>query len=325
MEKQIITNDYAVYNGDCIEKMPSFLDNTVHLSIYSPPFASLYTYSSSDNDLGNCKTYEEFLQHYEYVVNEVYRVTMPGRMTCVHCMEIPKNGDQGLVDFPGDIIRLHEKIGFKFWDRHNVWKEPLRVAIRTRQRNLMHQQLVNDTTKCRGALADYVLVFKKTGENKIEVKKPYGLVNYAGDIKLLNKEELETYNSLYKKYSSAKYKDDKTNRLSQWIWRRYASSSWTDVRANRMMEYKPAKENEDDRHVCPLHLDIIERCVVLWSNVGETILTPFMGVGSEVYGSVQLGRKGIGIELKESYFRQAVRNLSEVKKTQNELQTALEL
>jgi len=305
--KEVLTDNYAIYEGDCIEKMPEFPDKSMHLSIYSPPFASLYTYSSSDHDLGNAKNYEEFLDHYTFVVKEIERLTMPGRMTCVHCMDIPLNGERGLIDFPGDIIRIHQDNGFYYWDRHNVWKEPLRVAIRTRQRALMHQQLCSDSSRCRGALADYVLVFKKKGENGIPIQHPTGLSRYAGDIELMNEEDRREYLYLTDKYQD--YKDDKTNRLSQFIWRRYASSSWEDVRANRMMEYKPAKDNEDDRHVCPLHLDIIERCIILWSNPGEKVLTPFMGVGSEVYGAVITGRKGIGIELKDSYFRQAVRNL----------------
>ena len=308
---EVITDKYAIYQGDCIEKIPSIPDSSIHLSVYSPPFDNLYAYSSSDHDLGNCKTYEEFLIHYEYLIKEMARVTMPGRMNCVHCMDIPKKANTGLNDFPGDIIRLHEKNGFYYWDRHNVWKEPLRVAIRTRSRSLMHQQLCNDSSLCRGATADYVLVFKRKGENTIPVKHPIGLTTYAGDIELMNKEDHDEFLYLRTKYTN--HKDDKTNRLSQFIWRRYASSAWVDVRANIMLEYKPARDKEDERHVCPLHLDIIERCIMLWSNEGEKVLTPFMGIGSEVFGAVKLNRKGIGIELKESYFNQAVKNLAELK------------
>lgn len=305
---QKLTDDYAIYLGDSNEKLPELPDNSVHLSIYSPPFHNMYAYSSSHHDLGNCRTYEEFLEHFEFVIKEIQRVTLPGRMTCVHCMDIPKKADGGLIDFPGDIIRLHEKNGFKYWDRHNIWKEPLRVAIRSRQRNLMHMTLCEDSSKCRGALADYVLVFKKKGENTIPVKHPVGLTNYAGDLELLNLEEKKQYIHLKGKYIN--WEDDQTNRLSQWIWRRYASSDWRDVRANRMLEYKTARDKDDDRHVCPLHLDVIERCVTLWSNPGETVLSPFAGVGSEIYEAVRMGRKGIGIELKESYFSQMIKNLN---------------
>ena len=320
--KELLTKEYAVYNGDCIEKMQSLPDEFIHLSIYSPPFASLYTYSSSDNDLGNCKTYAEFLQHYEYAVKEIHRVTLPGRITAVHCMDLPKNGDGGITDFPGDIIRLHEKLGFKYWDRKNIWKEPLRIAIRTRQRALMHQQIINDSTKTRGALADYVLMFKKKGINEIPVTNPTGLSNYAGDFTLMNKEERDEYLAYKNKYVN--WEQQETNRLSQFIWRRYASSNWEDIRANEMLEYKKAKDEDDERHVCPLHLDVIERTITLYSNPGETVLSPFMGVGSEVYGAVKLGRKGIGIELKESYYKQAVKNMAAVKVANNK-QSELEL
>lgn len=308
--EEVVTKDYAIYQGDCIEKMAGMPPDIVDLSIYSPPFASMYTYSSSDHDLGNCKNYDEFLAHYEYVVKEIFRLTKSGRFTAVHCMDIPQNGDNGLIDFPGDIIRLHEKNGFKFWDRKNIWKEPLRVAIRTRQRALMHMQLVNDTGRCRGALADYLLIFKKKGDNKIPIEKPFGLTDYAGDLELMNKVELEEYLFLKDKY--VEYKNDKTNRLSQFIWRRYASSAWEDIRPQICLEYKKARDKDDDRHVCPLQLDIITRTVQLYTNPKEVVLTPFMGIGSEVYAAVKEGRKGIGIELKPSYFNQAQKNLSTV-------------
>lgn len=309
---ELITDNYAIYNGDCIEKLPSIPDKSVHLSIYSPPFASMYTYSSSDHDLGNCRSYDEFLQHYEFVVSEIFRVTQPGRFTCVHCMDIPKNGDGGIIDFPGDIIRLHEKIGFKFWDRKNIWKEPLRVAIRTRQRALMHVQLVTDTSKCRGALADYLLIFKKRGENEIPIKQPYGLTTYAGDLELMNEIEKMEFLKLQDEFATAKYTEDRTNRFSQFIWRRYASSAWEDIRANICLSYKEARDKDDDRHVCPLQIDIVSRAVQLYSNPGETVLTPFMGIGSEVYGALINGRRGLGIELKPTYFNQAIKNLKDV-------------
>ena len=324
MEKQVIKPNYALYNGDCIEVMGNLPNEMVDLSVYSPPFASMYTYSSSDHDLGNCRNYEEFLEHYAYVVNQIFRLTKPGRMTCVHCMDIPRNGENGLVDFPGDIIRLHDKIGWKYWDRKNIWKEPLRVAIRTRQRALMHCQLVSDTTKCRGALADYLIIFRKRGENQKPVEKPFGLTEYAGDLDLMNEAEKMEFLSLQKKYD-VEYTEDKTNRLSQFIWRRYASSAWEDIRANECLCYKPARDKDDDRHVCPLQLDIITRAVELYTNKGETVLTPFMGIGSEVFAAVAAKRKAIGIELKESYFRQAEKNLIEGQREKQAEETVLEL
>lgn len=307
---QTTHDDYTLINGDCIQAMEAMPDNTIDMSIYSPPFASMYTYSSSIYDLGNNKSYDEFLEHYRFVVKQLFRLTKPGRATCVHCMDIPKNGDAGLVDFPGDIIRMHQDEGFRFWDRKNIWKEPLRVAIRTRQRALMHMQLAKDTMKCRGALADYLLIFKKRGENQVPVEKPYGLTEYDGDLDLMNKPERMEYEDLKNKY--IKHTNDKTNRLSQFIWRRYASSAWEDVRANWSLCYKPARDAEDDRHVCPLQLDVITRAVVMYTNPGEVVLSPFAGVGSELYGALINNRKAIGIELKQSYYRQQQKNIAEL-------------
>jgi len=300
------TNDkYTLINGDCCQVMPTLPENSVHMIIYSPPFDNMYCYSSSVYDLGNNKSYTEFLEHYKFVVGETFRVIKPGRMVCVHCMDIPKT--DGLIDFPGDIIRMHQDAGFRYWDRKNIWKEPLRVAIRTRQRALMHMVLCQDTARCRGALADYLLVFKKRGDNEIPIEKPFGLTEYDGDLSLMNTEELAEYNTLKIKY--IKHTNDKTNRLSQFIWRRYASSAWEDIRANVALSYKPARDKDDDRHVCPLNLDIITRAVVMYTNPEEIVLSPFAGVGSEVYGAVSKGRKGVGIELKPSYYRQMAKNM----------------
>jgi DNA modification methylase len=312
--EQVEHSTFALYNGDCIEIMKQFPDNKIDLSVYSPPFASMYTYSSDERDLGNCRNYEEFLNHYEFVVKELARLTKPGRFTAVHCMDLPLNSDQGLVDFPGDIIRMHQANGWKFYDRKNIWKEPLRVAIRTRQRALMHCQLTSDTSMCRGALADYLLIFKKKGENETPIVKPYGLTNYAGDLELMNEVEKKEYEYLKNTYDN-EYIDDKTNRLSQFIWRRYASSAWEDIRANECLSYKEARDENDDRHVCPLQLDIITRTVELYTNPNEIVFTPFAGIGSEVFAAVKAGRIGIGAELKESYFRQAVKNLKETEVT----------
>jgi len=303
VKTQEITDDYAIYNGDCCEVLPTLKNESVHLSLYSPPFADLYTYSSSDNDLGNCKSYDEFLVHYGFVVAQIARITMPGRLSAVHCTDIARGGKGGLVDLPGDIIRLHEKHGFLFHARYTIWKEPLRVAIRTRALGLMHKQIVKDSSLCGVASADYLLVFRKKGENKQPIPHPEGLTQYAGDTPV--PEDLR-----------AKYKnwpDPKTNKLSHWIWQRYASSVWMDIRVSHVLKYRAARESDEEKHVCPLQLDVIDRCVALWSNPGEVVLTPFMGVGSEVYGAVRAGRKAIGIELKETYFRQAKRNIAGLK------------
>jgi len=297
--EQMITEKYALYNGDNMEVMPSLKNESIHLSIYSPPFSDLYNYSSSPRDLSNCKDYEQFLEHYEFVVKEIHRLTIDGRISAVHCMDIPKRGGRGFLDFPGDIIRLHELIGFYYTGRRVIWKEPLRMAIRTRAKGLMHRQIVNDAALCDVAGADYLLTFRKIGKNKIPINNEYGLSKYVG--------ENQPPKELRDKYQA--WKEPKTNKLSHYIWQRYASSVWSDIRINRVLEYRGAKESEEEKHVCPLQLDVIERCVLLWSNESEIIFTPFMGVGSEIYGAIVNNRRGLGIELKPTYYRQSVLNL----------------
>lgn len=301
---QEITENYAIYNSDCIEVMQSMPEDKVHLSIYSPPFGGLYHYSSNERDLSNCLDYKQFFEHYEYVVKELFRITLPGRMTCVHCMDVPSGncGVDNLIDFPGDIIRLHEKIGFNYIARYSIWKEPLAVRNRTMAKNLAHKTIVEDSSRCSVASADYLLVFRRKGENKIPIAHPTGLHSYAGSRQM--PEELKQY----KGYEGNQIK----NRFSHWIWRQYASAFWDDVRIDRVLPYKPARDKEDEKHVHPLQLDVIERCCTLWSNPDEIVLTPFMGVGSEVYGSVLNGRKGFGIELKSSYYKQALKNLESI-------------
>lgn len=301
--EQKIEDRYAIYLGDCMEVMPGLKAESVHLSIYSPPFAGLYHYSSSERDLSNCRDYAEFFQHYEYVVKEIYRVTVPGRMTAVHCMDVPSsNTGKGdfLMDFPGDIIRLHDKIGFKYVARYHVWKEPLTVRNRTMTKSLAHKTIVDDSSRCTVASADYLLVFRRKGENPIPISHPNGLLEYAG-ARHIPAELLQ-----YRGWKGNQIE----NRYSHWIWRQYASAFWDDVRLDRVLPFKAARDQEDEKHVHPLQLDVIDRALVLWSNPDEIILTPFMGVGSEVYESVRLGRRGIGVELKPSYYRQAVKNIA---------------
>jgi DNA modification methylase len=297
--EQIVTDKYAIYNGDCIEVLPSIKDKSIHLSVYSPPFADLYNYSSSDNDMSNCRSYEQFFEHYEFLVKEIYRVTLPGRLTVVHCIDLKKPGiNSAYNDFPGDIIRLHEKIGFHYQARHCIWQEPLRIAIRTRALGLMHRQIVKDSSLCHAAGANYILAMRKHGENKIPIEHPLGLSTYAGI--------REVPEDLLKFKGSS---DPKTNKLSHWIWQQYASAFWDDIHGGVVLPYKEAKDSEEEKHICPLQLQTIERCITLYSNPGEILLTPFMGVGSEVYCAVRNGRRAVGIELKPSYFRQAKQNI----------------
>lgn len=302
---QTITDRYALYLGDCIEVMGDLPDESLHLSVYSPPFAGLYQYSSSERDLSNSRDYAEFREHYGFVVSELARLTMPGRVTAVHCMDIPEgNTGKGdaLMDFPGDIVRLHAEHGWSYAARYHVWKEPLTVRNRTMAKGLAHRTLVEDSTRCSVASADYLLIFRRHGDNPTPVEHPTGLMEYFGE--RTPPEDVMKYRG----WSGSQIE----NRYSHWVWRQYASAFWDDVRLDRVLPYREARDAEDEKHVHPLQLDVIERAVTLWSNPGESVLTPFMGVGSEVYGAVRLGRRGIGAELKPSYYRQAVKNLAAV-------------
>lgn len=312
--EQRITDKFAIYNGDCCEVMASFPDASIHLSIYSPPFGGLYHYSSSERDLSNCDSYDKFFEHYAFVVKELARLTMPGRMTAVHCMDVPSgnSGTDHLIDFPGDIIRLHEKHGWRYIARYAIWKEPLAVRNRTMAKNLAHKTIVDDSSRCSVASADYLLVFRRNGQNKVPISHPIGLLEYAGERKMPS--ELLPWRG---------WKGNQIeNRYSHWIWRQYASAFWDDIRINRVLPFKAARDSDDEKHVHPLQLDVIERVMVLWSNPGEKVLTPFMGVGSEVYGAVCAGRRGIGIELKPSYYRQAVRNVEAATEGKKDLEQA---
>ena len=303
---QLITDKFAIYNGDCMEVMADLPDNSIHLSVYSPPFGGLYHYSSSERDLSNARDYDEFFEHYGYVVKYLYRITMPGRMTAVHCMDVPtgNSGIDALTDFPGDIIRLHKANGFDYIARYHIWKEPLAVRNRTMAKNLAHRQVCEDAGKVNFALPDELLIFRRKGEHVAPIQHPNGLTgDYAG-------EEQVPYD-LHKVRGMSG--DQKLNTYSHWIWRRYASSIWDDIRMTRTLPFQPDPEDDDaEKHVHPLQLDVIERFVDLRTMPGERVLTPFMGVGSEVYTAVQMGRYGIGAELKPSYYQQAVRNLAAV-------------
>lgn len=321
--EQSITSRYAAYCGDCVEVMSGFPDNSMHLSVYSPPFAGLYQYSSDERDVSNSRNYAEFMEHYAFIINEIHRITVPGRMTAVHCMDINlSNTGMGdaRMDFPGDIIELHcgcqddtctasrwdKKSGacghgdWKFVARYDVWKEPLTVRNRTMIKALAHQTIVEDSSRCSNASADYLLVFRKKGENPVAIEHPKGLTFYAGE------RQMPADVLRYENWTGKQIE----NRFSHWIWRQYASAFWDDVRLDNVLPYQKSRDEEDEKHVHPLQLDVIERAVILWSNEGERVFTPFMGVGSEVYGAVKNGRKGIGAELKPSYFRQAVKNLA---------------
>lgn len=299
----IITQDiqprYALYNADNMEVLPGLKSDSIGFSVYSPPFPEMYQYSNDPRDMSNCKTYQEGIDQYQFIVNEIHRATQSGRLTAVHCMDL-KKGTMYQNDFPGDIIRAHQAAGFNFFCRVTIWKDPWLIARRTRMRGLMHKMIVQDSSKCRVAGPDYVLVFRKGGECKQPIEHPNGFKSYYGEKKVPEHLKIEFANFTG---------DQRKNRLSHWIWRRYASPVWDDIRTGRLMPYKEARETDEEKHVCPLQMDVIDRCLALWSNLGDIVLTPFLGVGSEAYCALKMGRRSIGIELKETYYRQACRNV----------------
>jgi DNA modification methylase len=312
--EQHVSDRFAIYNSDCVEVMEGLPSASVHLSIYSPPFGGLYHYSSNERDLSNCDDYDSFFEHYTFVVRELARITMPGRVTAVHCMDVPRSnsGTDSLIDFPGDIIRLHEREGWRYTGRRAIWKEPLAVRLRTMQKNLAHASLCADSIDCGVASADFLLTFRRHGTNPVPVMHPQGLFDYAGE--RVPPADLLPYRGWSGKQTE--------NRWSHWIWRQYADCMWDDIRLNRVLPFREARDGEDEKHVHPLQLDVIDRCVELFSNPGETVFTPFMGVGSEVYSPVILGRRGMGVELKPSYYRQALKNVQMAAAGRKDLETS---
>lgn len=275
---------WKVILGDSVEIIPKYIkDNSVDLSIYSPPFADLFIYSNSERDLGNCRNWDEFFKHYEFVVKEILRVTKQGRLSCVHTSDIPamanRDGYIGLRDFPGEVLRLHERCGWIFVGRAFIQKNPQSQAIRVKSKSLLFVQMNKDSSHSRPALIDQILIFKKPGDNKIPITPV------------------------------------KNGEMDNETWIKWAHGIWTDINETNTLQYYCAREKQDEKHICPLQLETIERCIKLYSNPGETILTPFMGIGSEAFIAVKLGRKAIGIELKDSYFKTAINNLKSIQST----------
>jgi DNA modification methylase len=289
---QTIKENYALYHGDCCDVVAGLGDESVGLSVFSPPFADLYCYTDDDRDMGNCKNYDEFFKHFEYLTEQLHRVTQPGRIVAVHCIDIPamkeRDGYIGLKDFPGDIIRLFKDCGFIYHSKTVIWKDPLTEATRTKALGLMHKQLCKDSTRCRMGLPDYLIAFRKDGENQNPVTQGDGIKEYHGSQDIGGEGIKRSHN----------------------IWRAYASPVWMDIRQTNTLNARAARDPEDKKHICPLQLDVIERIVALWSNPGDVVLTPFLGIGSEAYVAVKNGRKAIGAELKESYYNQAVKNVA---------------
>ncbi len=297
----VITERFAAYHGDCIDVLKDMPSNSIHCTISSIPYLALYTYSATERDLGNCGSDQEFWNHFLFVMKELYRVTKPGRIVAIDCMNVPsmksKDGFIGLKDFRGDIIRAFVNVGFIFHSEHCIWKDPLTEATRTKALGLMHKQLCKDSSMSRAGIPQYLLAFRKPGENAEPIKHPNGMEYFAGE------DEPTAMDS---------------DNVAHERWRRYASPVWMDIRITRTLNARSAREETDDRHLCPLALDIIERAMFLWSNPGDVVLDPFGGIGSTGYVALQEGRRAIIVELKSSYFNQAVANMRDAAITESQ-------
>ena len=289
---QVITDDYAIYHADCVEGMKGIPDDSVHYSIYSPPFASLFTYSNSDRDMGNSATRAEFWSHYKYLIKEHFRTHMPGRVISVHCMNLPtskqNDGFIGISDFRGEIIRAFQDAGFIYHSEVVIWKDPVVAMQRTKALGLLHKTIQKDSSRSRQGLPDYLVMFRKPGENPEPVEGLLKLEEYAGtNVPDVAK---DAFNG----------ETDRWNSIN--IWQQYASPVWMDINQSNTLQYRNARDTDDERHICPLQLDVISRGLQLWSNPGDTVLSPFGGIGSEGYMSVKMRRKPVLFELKDTYF-----------------------
>lgn len=274
--EQVIENRYAIYNGDSCEIVKAIPDNSIHYTIFSPPFASLYTYSNSDRDMGNSNGDDEFYDHFIFLAKELYRVTMPGRLLSFHCMDLPlmkeRDGVIGLKDFPSIIRQIFEDCGFIYHSKVTIWKNPVTEMQRTKALGLLHKQIRKDSTMNRQGIPDYIVTMRKPGENPERVSHTHE--SFPVD-----------------------------------AWQNYASPVWMDIRQSDTLQKKSARDDKDERHICPLQLEVIQRCVELWTNPNDIVLDPFAGIGSVPYTAIKMGRRGIGVELKESYYKQAANNL----------------
>ncbi len=312
---QVVTDDYSIYNADTVEIAQSLPSNSVGFSIFSPPFETLYTYSNSDRDMGNSRTSDEFWSHYKFLIREQFRVMQPGRLVAIHCMNLPtsktNHGYIGIRDFRGEIIRSYSDAGFYYHSEVCIWKDPVVAMQRTKALGLLHKQLQKDSAMSRQGIADYLVVMRKPGYNDNPVTGP--LNHFVGEDIPPNFKPVE-----YDEYRNG-YIPENENASVIDIWQRYASPIWMDIRQTNTLQYQTARASDDERHICPLQLDVIERSLQLWTKSGDIVWSPFMGIGSEGYVSVQMGRKFIGAELKASYFELAKRNMAMANKIQEEL------
>jgi len=310
---QVITDDYAIYQGDSCELIRAIPSESVHFGVHSPPFEGLYKFSNFDRDISNNEG-GAFWEHYAFLIQELFRVTKPGRLHSVHCMQLPtsktRHGYIGVRDFRGDIIRAYQDAGWIFHSEVCIWKDPVIAQQRTKSLRLLHKQIVKDSAMSGQGLADYVVTFRKPGENDEPI---------AGGFEQFIGTGLDISRQAYAKHAAETVAEGRTAwPYEQWasilVWQRYASPVWSDIDPSRTLQYRGGRDQNDEQHISPLQLDVIERCIDLWSAKGDTVLTPFLGIGSEVFCAVEMGRKGIGFELKPSYFAQAVRNLKDVGK-----------
>lgn len=311
---QKIGENYAVYNADTVEVAKSLPDESVDFSVFSPPFSSLYTYSNSDRDMGNVKSDAEFWEQYRYLIAEQFRVMKPGRNIAIHCMNLPSSkqndGFIGVKDFRGDIIREYQKAGFIYHSEVCIWKCPVVAMTRTKALGLLHKTIKKDSAMSRMGIPDYIVTMRKPGINTRpvagEFKYYVGDTPPAGFINV-NRDD------------GSNFWMPSENNTSVDVWQKYASPVWDDINQTDTLNFREGRDSDDERHICPLQLDVIERCLQLWSIPGDVVWTPFMGIGSEVYMALKMGRKAIGAELKPSYFQLALRNIEQAEKTQYSL------
>lgn len=300
-------NNYIAYNADCIEVARELDDNSIGFIVYSPPFSSLYTYSNDERDMGNCKDDDEFFQHFGYLISEMYRVLQPGRLMAVHCMNLPtskaNDGYIGIKDFRGDLIRAFQSEGFIYHSEVCIWKDPVVAMQRTKALGLLHKTIKKDSSMSRQGIADYLVVMRKPGDNELPIEGE--IEYYVGD------EPPAGFRPVKRGDGVEMWVVDNENATNIDTWQRYASPVWMDINQSRTLQYQNARDTDDERHIAPLQLDVIERSMQLWSREGDVVFSPFMGIGSEGYVALQMGRRFIGTELKESYFELAKRNLDE--------------
>lgn len=316
--EQVVTNDYAIYQGDAVDLIRAVPSESVHFGIHSPPFEGLYKFSNYDRDISN-NDGADFWAHYQFLIQELFRVTKPGRICSVHCMQLPtsktRHGYIGMRDFRGEIVRAYEDAGWIFHSEVCIWKDPVVAQQRTKSIRLLHKQITKDSTISGMGLADYIVSFRKPGDNETAVSGMFE--EWAGD------DSLDVSRAAYERHAAQTRAEGRQAwPFEQWrsilVWQRYASPVWSDINQTRTLQYRGGRDEKDEQHISPLQLDVIERCMDLWSCEGETVLTPFLGIGSEVYVAAEMGRKGIGFELKPSYFAQAVRNLAALKKAKDD-------